>query len=211
MLRRLLGLGILGALLAAPLRADEAGSGWVSLFNGKNLTGWKVYPKGTGGWKVEDGAIVGRGPASHLFSERGDFRNFHFRVEAMINDKGNSGQYFRTQFGPGFPRGYEAQINATHGDPIRTGSLYPDFREKRLQGVKGNLVMKAPHKANEWFTQEVICKGDHITILVNGKKLVEFTDAKSPYRTGHFAIQQHDPGSVVKVRKAEVKVLPDDR
>ncbi|MFO0927245.1 MAG: DUF1080 domain-containing protein [Gemmataceae bacterium] len=204
---------LLAGLLAAGLaphgtaRDDDSKGGWVSLFNGKDLTGWKVYPKGTGTWKVEDGAIVGSGNASHLFTERGDFKDFHFRVEAMINDKGNSGQYFRTQFGPGFPRGYEAQINATHGDPIRTGSLYPDYREKRLQGIKSNLVYKAPHKANEWFTQEVICKGEHITILVNGKKMVEFTDKGSPYKRGHFAIQQHDPGSVVKVRKVEVKEL----
>jgi len=98
--------------------------GWVQLFNGKDLDGWKVYPKGTGNWKVEDGILIGSGPASHLFSKRGDYQNFRYRVEAQINDHGNSGQYFRTQFGPGFPKGYEAQINSTHGDPIRTGSLY---------------------------------------------------------------------------------------
>ena len=78
-------------------------------------------------WRVEDGILIGSGPSSHLFSERGDYENFRYRVEAMINDNGNSGQYFRTEFGPGFPKGYEAQINATHGDPIRTGSLYPSF------------------------------------------------------------------------------------
>ena len=86
------------------LTPAPAADGFISLFNGKDLTGWKVYPDGTGKWKVEDGVLVGRGPASHLFSERGDYKNFHFRVEAKINDKGNSGQYFRTKFGPRLPQ-----------------------------------------------------------------------------------------------------------
>ena len=116
-------------------KTDDKKDGWVQLFNGKDLTGWKVFPKGTGNWKVEDGCIVGSGKASHLFSERGDYKDFHFRVEAMINDKGNSGQYFHTKFEGGFPTGWEAQINATHSDPIRTGSLYPDYRQKDLRKI----------------------------------------------------------------------------
>src|SRR5262249_28745025 len=149
------------ALLADKKKDDkkpEPASKWVKLFDGTSLKGWKVHPKGTGKWKVENGAIVGSGPASHLFSERGDYKNFRFKVEAWINKGGNSGQYFRTQFGPGFPRGWEAQINATHGDPVKTGSLYPDSREKDLAKVKKDItILKAPHEPEEWFTQEVVC------------------------------------------------------
>src|SRR5258708_15615255 len=102
-------------------------------------------------WRVEDGLLIGSGPSSHLFSERGDYENFHFRVEAMINDHGNSGQYFRTKFGPGFPRGFEAQINSTHGDPVRTGSLYPDSREKWTADEKQKMsVREQLHKPDEW-------------------------------------------------------------
>jgi hypothetical protein len=191
----------------ALLPAEEKKDSWVQLFNGKDLKGWKTHPKSPGKWKVEDGILVGTGSASHLFSERGDYKNFHFRIECQINDGGNSGQYFRTQFGPGFPRGYEAQINATHGDRVKTGSLYPDAREKDLKGVKEILVLKAPHKPDEWFTQEVICVGAKITILVDGKKTIEWTDPEHRYKQGHFALQQHDPKSVVKVRKIEVKEL----
>ena len=72
-------------------------------------------------------------------------------------------------------------------------------------------MLKADHKPDEWFTQEVICVGPKITILVNGKKTVEWTDPKERFKTGHFAIQQHDPGSVVKVRKVEVKELPEEK
>ena len=110
--------------------------GWVPLFNGKDLSGWKMVnpPSGEfesvaakagddrkvtayvgflkkGGaaetlWRVENGLLIGAGHASHLFTE-GGYDDFHYRVEAKINDKGNSGQYFRTKFGPGFPAGYE--------------------------------------------------------------------------------------------------------
>jgi hypothetical protein len=120
----------------------------------------------------------------------------------MINDKGNSGQYFRTKYGPGFPQGYEAQINATHSDKIRTGSLY-------LPKVKEVLVWDtAPHKPDEWFTQEVVAEGNHIVISVNGKKTVDYIDAENRFAKGHFALQGHDPGTVVKFRKIEVMELP---
>src|SRR5206468_6376108 len=144
------------------------------LFNGKNLDGWKVFPRGTGGWKVEDGVLVSGGDeASHLFTDRGDFTDFHVRAEVMINEGGNSGLYFRTQFGPGFPKGYEAQINSTHRDPIKTGSLYPAFDPKPTPEAKEKIIVKEQlHKPNEWFTQEVIAKGNHIIIKVNGKMTV---------------------------------------
>src|SRR6185369_8592612 len=192
-------------------KAGDKDGGWLQLFNGKDLTGWKIHPKpndrqitevitkekdgkvvGYEGklkdgkvvplWRVEDGVLIGSGPSSHLFSERGDYRNFQFRVEAMINDHGNSGQYFRTEFGPGFPKGYEAQINATHTDPIRTGSIWPAIPS--LKGVKEVLVKDtAPHKADEWFTQEVTAEGDHLIITVNGKKTVDWKD--KTYEKGH--------------------------
>jgi hypothetical protein len=231
--RSLLGLSVLtAALLVLPTVADDkkADGGLTPLFNGKDLTGWKLHPMphasivevikkekdgklvGYDGklkdgsvvhlWRVEDGVLIGSGPPSHLFSERGNYENFHYKIEAMINDGGNSGQYFRTEFGPNFPKGYEAQINATHKDKIRTGSLY-------FPKIKEVLILDtAPHKPGEWFTQEVIAKGDHITVLVNGKKTVEWKDPEHRYKKGHFALQGHDPGTTVKFKKIEVKELP---
>jgi len=172
--------------------------GWTQLFNGKDLTGWKTHPKNPGKWYVKEGVLYSGGKeTSHLFSQRDDYTDFHYRIEAKINDKGNSGQYFRTQFGPGYPKGYEAQINSTHTDPQRTGSLWGFVK------VTDMLV-----KPDEWFTQEVIANGNHIIILVNGKKVVDFVDEKNTYTKGHFAIQAHDPGSQIQVRKIEVKELP---
>jgi hypothetical protein len=196
-------------ILTSGASAEEKETGWVQLFNGKDLTGWKVHPSGTGEWKVVDGAIHGSGPASHLFTERGDYQNFHVRFEAKISDKGNSGQYFRTQYGPGFPKGYEAQINSTGRDPIKTGSLYPAFNPKLTGDAKEKLLIKEQlAKPDEWFTQEVIVQGNHIVIMVNGKKTVDHVDEANTFQKGHFAIQQHDPGSKVWVRKVEVKELP---
>jgi len=237
--RRLVRLGfVLSAMTALPLTATDQKSegkkaddqGWKQLFNGKDLTGWKVHPqpstqitevipKEKDGkviayegklkdgkvvplWRVEDGILIGSGPASHLFSERGDYQNLQFRVEAQINDGGNSGQYVRTQFGPGFPKGYEAQINATHPDGVRTGSRWwPQAKEVMVRG-------NAPHKPDEWFTQEVTADGDHIVTAVNGKKIVDWKDPRATYQKGHFALQVHDPGTTVKFRKIEVKELP---
>jgi hypothetical protein len=158
-------------------------------------------------WQVKDGMIVGGGPASHIFSDV-EADNFRYRVEAKINDKGNSGQYFRAKFGPGFPQGYEAQINATHGDRIRTGSLYPSFGKLSDGDRKKLLVMdKAPNKPDEFFVQEVVADGPHIQIFVNGKKTVDFTDPNNTYKKGHFALQGHDPGSVMTFKKVEYMPL----
>jgi hypothetical protein len=158
-------------------------------------------------WQIKDGMIVGGGPASHIFTEL-EAEDFSYRVEAKINDKGNSGQYFRTKFGPGFPLGYEAQINATGGDRIKTGSLYPDGRTKLKDSAKEHCVYdSAAHKPDEFFTQEVIAEGTHIQILVNGKKTVDFKDPNNTYSKGHFALQGHDPGSVMTFKKVEYRPI----
>jgi hypothetical protein len=221
MMRLLLGSAALLVALtltacgAGEKQAADAGKGWTPLFNGKDLTGWKTHPDNPGNWSVQGGAIVGRGKdASHLFSDKGDYENFHYRIEAKISDKGNSGQYFRTQFAPGFPPGYEAQINSTHPDPVRTGSLYPDPRLKLTAEEREKVVVtKELVPPDTWFTQEVIADGNHIIIKVNGKTTVDFVDPRNTYTRGHFAIQQHPPAagsdeSIITVRKVEIKLLP---
>ena len=179
--------------------ADDEGK-WVSLFDGTTLSGWTTADGATGTWKVEDGAIHGTGPASHLFSPRGDYKNFKYKADFKIADKANSGMYFRTEKGPGFPNGYEAQVNSTHTDPVRTGSLY------NLAKVTKMLV-----PPDTWFTQEVDAVGDHITIKVNGETVVDFTDPKYRHKEGYFAFQQHDPKSQVWIKNVEVMELPDSK
>jgi hypothetical protein len=196
--------------------AKDDSKGWEQLFNGKDLTGWKTHPKDKGHWEVKDGAITGIGPeVGHLFTERGDFENFHVRVEAKISDKGNSGLFFRTQFGTAYPypAGYEAQIDSTHSDPIRTGSLYPG-RIKLTRAEREKIIVRQQlHKPDELFTEEVIAKGNHIVIKVNGKTTVDFVDTHNTFTKGHFALQLHGgkvdgKPTIVEFRKVEVKELP---
>ncbi len=188
---------------SAPARAEEPG--WVSLFDGKTLSGWTAAGNPQSKWEVKDGAIVGSGPASMLYSPK-KYRNFKYRVEAKINDKGNSGLYFRSPTNAGsFSDGYEAQIDSTHADPIRTGSLYGFVH-----------IYKQLVPADEWFTYEIECvdkewrgrKAPHITVRVNGEELFMFMDFANTFQEGHFAFQQHDPGSTVSIRKIEVQELP---
>ena len=197
MTRRMTYAAWLFAGLLVSQTACGADQEWVSLFNGKDLGGWTTADGSEGNWKVEDGAITCSGNASHLFSPRGDYKNFRYRCEISINDGGNSGMYFRTAKGPGFPKGYEAQVNSTHGDPVRTGSIY------NMVLIKKMLV-----KPDTWFTYEVEAKGNHITVKVNDDTLYEFVDQNNTYKEGHFAFQYHDPTCKVKIRKVEVMELP---
>jgi hypothetical protein len=186
------------------IAADAKDEKWVSLFNGKDLTGWKTHPDDKAKWEVVDGLIVGTGPVGHLYSEKGDYKNFKYKLEVSISDKGNSGQYFRTKFSKGFPKpneGLEAQINSSGGDKVRTGSLY---------NVKDCLIYEQLVKPDTFFTQEVLADGDHVVIKVNGKITVDTKLAgdKAKILEGHLAIQQHDPGSTVKIKKIDVIELP---
>ena len=192
-------------LTATPSLAQD--DKWVSLFDGKSLDGWEKVGNEESVWEVKDGALCGSGPASMLVCTKGPYKNFRYRAEIKINDKGNSGQYFRTKFEGGFPAGYEAQINATHGDWRRTGSLYPDGRTKLRDFEKDICVKDAPNKPDEFFVQEVIAVGDHIQIFVNGKKTVDFKDPNKTFTKGHFALQGHDPGSVMTFKKVEYKPI----
>ena len=207
----LLALATLSRIDAGDKKEGKDG-GWVQLFNGQDLKGWKTFePKQIEtSWGVKEGILYSKGKdTSHLFSERDDYENFHYRIEAKINDKGNSGQYFRTQFGKGYPKGYEAQINSTFPDPQKTGSLYNFVK------ITDMLV-----PADTWFTQEVIANGNHIQILVtvNGKttKTADYKDEKNTHMRGHFAIQQHGPAKggpdvQVSLKKIEVKELPSSK
>jgi hypothetical protein len=198
------------AVLAAVTACRAQESGWVSLFDGKSLSGWTVVPlpgnENDTKWEVTDGALCGSGKPSMLYSPKGEYKNFRFRAEIKINDKGNSGLYFRAAKNPSFTDGYEAQINATHGDPIKTGSIYTQVH-----------LFKAAHQPDEWFTQEVEVvdkpfRGKvvtSITVKVNGEILYQFQDFDRTFTQGHFAFQQHDPGSKVCIRKIEVMELPD--
>jgi len=190
-------------ILASDARAED--QKWVSLFDGKTMDGWEKVGNDESVWQVNDGALCGSGPASMLVCTKGPYKNFRYRAEIKINDKGNSGCYFRTTRKPGFSDGYEAQIDSTHTDPIRTGSIYG------MCHVYKRLV-----EPDTWFTYDLEVRDDvwrgkavtRIKVTVDGNELFEYLDFTQAFKEGHFAFQQHDPGSKVCIRKVEVMELP---
>jgi hypothetical protein len=203
--RFVLGVAAVICLLPTSLAMAEEDA-WISLFDGQTLDGWEKVGSDESVWEVKDGAMCGSGSASMLVSTQGPYKNFRYRAEIKINDGGNSGLYFRTTPRPGFSDGYEAQIDSTHTDPIRTGSLYG------LCHVYKQLV-----PPDEWFTYELEVRDDvwrgrdmtRIKVTVNGDELYEYLDFAKTFGEGHFAFQQHDPGSRVEIRKVEVLPLAD--
>jgi hypothetical protein len=199
---RLLGFAI---FFIAGTNLHAADAEWISLFDGKSLDGWEKVGKESSVWEVKDGALSGSGDASMLVNTSGPYKNFRYRAEIKINDKGNSGLYFRATERPGFADGYEAQIDSTHTDPIRTGSIY------------GMCHVYQQHvKPDTWFTYDIEVRDDvwrgremtRIKITIDGNELYEFLDFDRTFKEGHFAFQQHDPGSKVSIRKVEVQPLP---
>ena len=191
---RLFAIGTLGLLLLVGVAAAQ--DGWVKMFDGKTLDGWKAS-EAPQNWTVEDGAIVGRGGRSHLFWMKEECENCEFKATVKINKGGNSGMYFRTTFSEGFPKGYEAQVNTSHTDPVKTGSLY------NIVKILDKLVPE-----ETWFTQHIIADGNHIIIKVNDKVVVDHIEDKNLYTKGYLAMQQHDPGSVVMYKELMYRKLP---
>jgi hypothetical protein len=194
MMRHLWTVGLYLSLLASPcLAADE---GWISLFDGKSLDGWKAS-ENPEAWSVKDGTIVGDGKRSHLFWMVRECDNCEFKAMVKISDGGNSGMYFRTVFMSGFPDGYEVQVNSSAVDPQRTGSFFSFVK------VFDQLV-----PPDTWFEQHVIADGNHVIVKVNGKVTVDTIEKKNKYSKGYFALQQHNQGSVVWFKDLMMRPIP---
>lgn len=161
-MKQLLRMMAVATMATIGTAAADDGPGWISLFNGKDLSGWKAA--GQGAFEVVDGAIRVSGGPAHLFSEQ-EFKDFEFKAEVRTTKGSNSGIYFHTRFqAEGWPvQGFEAQVNVSHTDPIRTGSLY---------GVVN--VGETDAKDDEWYETHVVVQGPHITIRIDGKTTVDW-------------------------------------
>jgi hypothetical protein len=190
------------------LTSAEKKNGWILLFNGKDLSGWKVDKWNPEGISVEDGAIKCHGKPSMVYydgdPEAKNAKNFHFVADVMTHPGANGGIFFHTKYqDKGWPAGHEAQINMTQHDPIKTGSVYV---------VKNHL--KAPAKDKEWFRYEIIVRGKTVETKVNGKTVVRYEEeadrsGKRKLSSGTFGLQAHDPGSIVLTKNIKVKPLAD--
>ncbi len=212
-----------------PAAGSDAEEGFVPLFNGKDLTGWTPAKENADSFSVNDGVLVVKGPRSHLFYtgdvNGGTFKNFELRLKAKTLPKANSGVYFHTRFqDKGWPNaGYECQVNSTHGDPKKTGSLYGivnvlvlEEGQQEPSGGKNLKRDKAPSADGEWFDYDIIVKGKTITLKVNGETTVEYKEPSGgpgsefsgrKLSEGTFAFQAHDPDSETHYRDIRVKIL----
>jgi hypothetical protein len=186
---------------------------WLSLFDSHTLASWKTSgPAST--FSIENGAIVANGNVSHLYydGEIGahNFKNFEFKADVMTTPGSNSGIYFHTAWQEsGWPKkGYETQVNNSHTDWRRSGSLWG------IDDVKEVFV-----KDNEWYTHYIKVEGRRIIVKLNDKIVVEYTEPENVQRekgsegrvlsSGTFALQGHDPNSKVYFKNIMVRPLPD--
>ncbi len=193
--------------------AQQQSDGWISLFDGKSLKDWKVG-KNAGTFTVENGTIVANGDVAHLFymgdAKNHNFKNFEFKTDVMTTPGSNSGIYFHTQYqDSSWPsKGYEVQVNNSHADWRRTGSLYS------IQDVKEVFV-----KDDVWYTEYIKVQGKRVIIKIDDKTVVDYTEPENLQRpadmagriisNGTFALQGHDPKSKVYFKNIMVKPVTD--
>ena len=184
---------------ANPSRPD----GWTPLFDGRSLAGWRAS-ENPSTFHAENGELVVHGPRAHLFYDgpvlNHEFTDFELKADVLTKPSANSGIFIRTAFQPtGWPsKGYEVQVNNSHTDWRRTGSLYAvqDIREAGQD--------------DRWFTIHTIVRGRRVRIMVDGRQVVDYTEpADSATRlTGStIALQGHDPGSEVHYKNILIRPL----
>jgi hypothetical protein len=212
----------LAALLAVSGAAAQTDAGgWIPLFDGKSLEGWKAAEH-PGTWTVSEGLLTADGPRSHLFYtgrvRNADFKNFELKAEVMTRPGANSGIYFHTRYqAAGWPeKGFEVQVNNTHRGE-------GDYRERKktasLYGVRNIYKQLVPD--DSWFELLVTIRGKQVQIRLNGTLVVDYVEADPPLREtgegngrvldrGTFALQAHDTGSKTFFRSILVRPLADD-
>jgi hypothetical protein len=229
----LLALAILAAaqvVAVAQLTDAMKNDGWVAIFDGKSLDGWKMNAapgERFGDFKVADGCIVGSGNMNHLYFME-ELGNFEFKIDVKINRGGNAGVYVKSQWQDNtWPTtGFELQVNSSQSDIQKTGSLYNIIQ-----------IHKAPHGDDEWFTYHITCNRNTMVVRVNDQHLYTYIEPargrgqggaqggqggaqggqtppiteqnKRISQRGHIALQQHDPGSTGMFKNIFVKKLPD--
>ena len=187
------------------------GKKWISLFDGKSFNGWKMG-ENPGTFSIEDGSIKVAGPRSHLYYDGAvmnhDFKNFEFKAQVMTKPGSNSGIYFHTVFQEkGFPdKGFEVQVNNSHTDWKRSGGLY-DIKDTREVYVKDDV----------WYTEYIRVEGKHVIVKINDQVVTDWTQpedfvpAKNHLNriiaSGTFALQGHDPKSIVYYKDIMVRPL----
>ncbi len=206
-----------------------------SIFNGKDLTGWRVHPGKKSKFAVnEKGELTVKDGPGDLQSER-KWKDFVLQLECRTNGKHlNSGVFFRCLEGE-YQNGYEAQIqNDFSVDPPREYKVEEyDPKTHTSTGEKiiksrakdygtGAIYRRVPArfgaaKDGAWFTMTVVARGNHIATWVNGLQMVDWTDNRPPrdnarkgccLNAGAISIQGHDPTTDLSFRNLRIAELP---
>lgn len=181
------------------LSMDPEPSGMVHLIDGNEADGtprgWFAEDAGT--WTVEGGTLIGRDGPGHLFTD-GTYRDFEMRALVRVNERGNSGMYFRVTPNPNpnvpWPNGFEAQVD-NHDPKNFTGCIY-DMAWPA--GVTAPIT-----RDNAWFDYRVRAEGNRVRTWINGVPMV---DAElEQFEEGHLAVQGHHRGNVIQFR--DIRVL----
>lgn len=172
-----------------------------TLFNGKNLDGWKIY--GTEKWYADKGTLVCEsGPDKeygYLATDK-QYKNFELTVEFKQEANGNSGVFFHSSIEGTKIAGWQAEV-APPGQ--HTGGIYESYGRGWL--IQPDSTKEQFLKMGEWNTMKVKVNGDDVTTWLNGHEMIHLTDAKIGEKTGQIALQIHSGGGI-KVRWRNIKI-----
>jgi hypothetical protein len=174
------------------------------LFNGKDLTGWKIH--GTESWYVEKGDLVCEsGPDKqygYLATEK-EFKDFELTLKFKQESNGNSGVFFHSQVEGTTVSGWQAEVAPLNK---HTGGIYESYGRGWL--IQPTADKEKVLKEGEWNEMKVRVQGNKVTTWLNGTEMINFTDDAIGSKTGKIALQIHDGGGViVKWRDIQIKTL----
>jgi Domain of Unknown Function (DUF1080) len=166
-----------------------------TLFNGKDLSGWKIY--GTEKWYVDKGELVCEsGPDKQYgyFATEAEYKDFELTLEFFQESNGNSGVFFHSSIEGTKITGWQAEVAPLNS---HTGGIYESYG-------RGWLIQPKPElesflKTGEWNKMKVVVSGNNVTTWLNGQQMITLDDAKIGSVSGKIALQIHDGGGV-KVR-----------
>jgi len=176
-------------------------SGYVSLFNGKDLTGWTIH--GTEKWYVENGELVcesGPNKQYGYLSTNKSYYNFELSVQFKLEANGNSGVFIRSGIEGTKISGWQVEVAPPDQ---HTGGIYESYG-------RGWLIQPKPEdekilKPDDWNTMRIRVVNDEITSWLNGKEMIRLKDEKIRAGKGFIALQIHDGGGI-KVRWKNIKI-----
>lgn len=166
-----------------------------SLFNGKDIWGWKIY--GTEKWYVEKGLLVcesGPDKKYGYFATEKEYKDFELTLEFKQESNGNSGVFFHSQIDGTTVSGWQAEVAPLN---MHSGGIYESYGRGWL--IQPTADKEKALKEGDWNEMKVRVKGNEVTTWLNGEQMITLTDDKIGSRSGKIALQIHDGGGV-KVR-----------